>query len=61
MLRVQLRKALQADPGLAREIADLVRDAAPPGDRYTVVVKDGQGVQVGSHNTQTNTFGPPSA
>ncbi|AEV84132.1 hypothetical protein ACWT_3109 [Actinoplanes sp. SE50] len=39
----------------ARRLAELVK--APPAAKYTVTVSGSEGVQIGDHNTQTNTFG----
>ena len=36
----------------------LVDAAGSQSGKYTVDVRGSQGVQVGDHNTQTNTFGP---
>src|SRR5689334_25090895 len=50
LVRVQVLKALQADPGLAAEVEALLGEAAPPGDTYTVKVTKRQGFQIGAHN-----------
>jgi hypothetical protein len=38
----------------------LVDEAGSAAGKYQVVVHGSHGVQVGDHNTQHNTFGPPS-
>ena len=58
VLRAQVLKAVSQDPRLAEELAAMVREAGD-GDRYTVNITGGHGFQVGSNNTQTNTFSPP--
>ena len=45
----------------AQALMSLVDDAGSRAGKYAVTVRDSQGVQVGDHNTQTNTFGPRSA
>lgn len=55
VLKAQVMKALTQEPGLADDLAQLL------GGNYQVVVTNSQGVQVGSHNTQTNTFQSPPA
>ena len=40
---------------------NLVDEAGSRTGKYAVTVRDSQGVQVGDHNTQTNTFGPRPA
>ena len=42
----------------AQALMGLVDEAGSGSGKYTVMVRDSQGVQVGDHNTQTNTFGP---
>jgi hypothetical protein len=42
----------------AQALMSLVDEAGVRSGKYTVTVRDSQGVQVGDHNTQTNTFGP---
>jgi hypothetical protein len=52
------------DPDLvaaAQALMSLVDDAGSRAGKYAVTVRDAEGVQVGDHNTQTNTFGPRSA
>jgi hypothetical protein len=52
-----------ADPELvaaAQVLMRLVDEAGSRSGNYAVTVRDSQGVQVGDHNTQTNTFGPPA-
>ncbi|MET8148728.1 hypothetical protein ACIBSW_12735 [Actinoplanes sp. NPDC049668] len=62
VLRAQVLKALSQEPALVEELSRMLGQAGAGGDRYTVTVSGGQGVQVGSGNTQTNTFtSPPSA
>ncbi|GGQ61383.1 hypothetical protein [Couchioplanes azureus] len=56
MLRAHLVKALSQEPELVRDLSQMLGEAGVGGDRYTVTVSGGQGVQVGSGNTQTNTF-----
>ena len=43
----------------AQALMNLVDEAGSRAGKYAVTVRDSQGVQVGDHNTQTNTFGPP--
>jgi hypothetical protein len=62
LVRAQVLKALTAEPQLMTDLTQLLGEARVGGDRYTVTVSGSQGVQVGSGNTQTNTFStPPSA
>jgi len=42
----------------AQALMSLVDEAGSRSGKYIVAVRDSQGVQVGNHNTQTNTFGP---
>jgi len=42
----------------AQALMSLVDEAGSRSGKYVVTVRDSQGVQVGDHNTQTNTFGP---
>jgi hypothetical protein len=42
----------------AQALMSLVDEAGSRSGKYVVAVRDSQGVQVGDHNTQTNTFGP---
>jgi hypothetical protein len=42
---------------VAQELISLIDEAGARSGKYTVVVRDSQGVQVGDSNTQTNTFG----
>lgn len=52
------------DAGLAaaaQVLMSLVDAAGSRSGKYTVGVHGSQGVQVGDHNTQTNTFGPGPA
>ena len=44
----------------AQALMSLIDDAGARSGKYAVTVSDSQGVQVGDHNTQTNTFGPGS-
>lgn len=41
----------------AQALMSLVDEAGSRSGKYAVTVRDSQGVQVGDHNTQTNTFG----
>jgi hypothetical protein len=41
----------------AQALMSLVDEVGARSGKYAVVVRDSQGVQVGDHNTQTNTFG----
>ncbi len=41
----------------AQALMRLVDQAGSQSGKYAVTVRDSQGVQVGDHNTQTNTFG----
>jgi hypothetical protein len=65
-----LRQALIAagadtDPEVLAAAVDLLEIVDPSGaakGKYTIYVGDSQGVQIGDHNSQTNTFdteGPP--
>jgi hypothetical protein len=45
----------------AQALMSLVDGAGSRSGKYAVTVRDSQGVQVGDHNTQTNTFGPGPA
>ncbi|MEV8507768.1 hypothetical protein AB0368_23510 [Actinoplanes sp. NPDC051475] len=54
LVRAQILKALSDDPELAAELAGMVQPGG--GDRYTVSVTSSSGFQIGSHNTQTNTW-----
>jgi hypothetical protein len=45
----------------AQALMNLVDEAGSRAGKYAVTVRDSQGVQVGDHNTQTNTFGPRPA
>ena len=45
----------------AQALMSLVDEAGSRSGKYVVAVRDAQGVQVGDHNTQTNTFGPRPA
>ena len=45
----------------AQELMSLIDEAGSRSGKYVVAVRDSQGVQVGDHNTQTNTFGPRPA
>jgi hypothetical protein len=54
----------ESDAGLvaaAQALMSLVDEAGSRSGKYLVAVRDSQGVQVGDHNTQTNTFGPRPA
>jgi hypothetical protein len=42
----------------AQALMSLVDEAGARSGKYVVAVRDSQGVQIGDHNTQTNTFGP---
>ena len=44
----------------AEALMRLVDEAGSRSGKYAVTVRDSQGVQVGDHNTQTNTFAPRS-
>src|SRR5690349_15845235 len=61
LVQAQVLKALTAEPQLVTDLTQLLGQAGVGGDRYTVTVSGGQGVQVGSHNAQTNTFTTPPA
>lgn len=41
----------------AQVLMSLVDEAGSRSGKYAVTVRDSQGVQIGDHNTQTNTFG----
>jgi hypothetical protein len=56
VLRAQLLKALSQEPQLLEDVSRMLAEAEVGGDRYTVTISGSQGVQVGSGNTQTNTF-----
>jgi len=45
----------------AQALMSLIDEAGARSGKYVVSVRDSQGVQVGDHNTQTNTFGPRPA
>jgi len=45
----------------AQRVMALADPAGSNAGKYVVDVRGGQGVQVGDHNTQTNTFTPPSS
>jgi hypothetical protein len=45
----------------AQALMSLVDEAGSRSGKYLITVHDSQGVQVGDHNTQTNTFGPRPA
>ena len=45
----------------AQALMSLLDESGSRSGKYLVTVSDSQGVQVGDHNTQTNTFGPRSA
>ena len=45
----------------AQALMSLVDEAGSRSGKYTVTVLNSQGVQVGDHNTQTNTLGPRPA
>jgi hypothetical protein len=45
----------------AQALMELLDAAGAQAGKYAVVVSGSQGVQVGGHNTQTNTFGPGPA
>ncbi|MFG3553699.1 hypothetical protein ACGGAQ_04860 [Micromonospora sp. NPDC047557] len=55
-LRAVVVEALSEDAQLTKDVARVVADAGMPG--WSVTTLGSQGVQVGSHNTQTNYFGP---
>ena len=65
MWEPQLRAELAAsgaagDPDLvdaAQSLMSLVDEDGARSGKYVVSIQGGQGVQVGDHNTQTNTFG----
>jgi hypothetical protein len=61
ILRAQVLKALKQEPELAQGLAGLLREAGVVGSGYHVTITGSQGVQVGSGNTQTNTFQAPPA
>ena len=42
----------------AQAMMSLVDEAGSQAGKYVVTVRDSQGIQVGDHNAQTNTFGP---
>ena len=42
----------------AQALMTLIDEAGSQTGKYAVTVQDSQGVQIGDHNTQTNTFGP---
>lgn len=55
VLRAQLVKALSQEPQLADDLSRILGS-----DKYAVTVTGGQGVQIGSGNTQNNTFTSPA-
>jgi hypothetical protein len=42
----------------AQALMNVVDEAGARSGKYLVTIRGSQGVQVGDHNTQTNTFGP---
>jgi hypothetical protein len=40
----------------AQALVDILGQQGPEADKYDVTITDSKGVQVGDHNTQTNTF-----
>jgi hypothetical protein len=60
VVRAQVRRALTEDADLAATLVRMLADAGAIGGDRSVTVTGSQGVQVGDHNTQTNTFGPPA-
>jgi hypothetical protein len=58
VVRVRLKTAMADDPALMAEVAQILAEAGVGGGKFRVAVSSSQGVQVGDHNTQTNTFGP---
>jgi hypothetical protein len=52
----QVRMALEAEPALTEQIAEILERASGERGKYHVRIESGQGVQVGDHNTQHNTF-----
>jgi hypothetical protein len=61
VLRAQLVKALSQEPQLVQDLSRMLAEAGVGGERYSVTISGSQGVQVGSGNTQINTFSPPPA
>lgn len=61
VVRAQLLEALSREPRLVADLSRMLGEAKVGGDRYAVTVSGGQGVQVGSGNTQTNMFTSPPA
>ena len=59
LLRAAVRRALADDPDLEAEITDMLVDAGAWHGGFRVSVSGGQGVQLGQHNTQFNTFNQP--
>jgi len=57
LLRAVVLKALSEDAELAADVARVLSEAGVSGG-WSVTVLGSQGVQVGSHQTQTNYFGP---
>ena len=56
--------SIGADPALvaaAQALMSLLDAAGTQSGKYTVTIEGSQGVQVGDHNTQTNTFGPAAS
>jgi hypothetical protein len=45
----------------AQALMSLIDGAGSQGGKYAVTIGNSQGVQIGDHNTQTNTFGPRQA
>ncbi|WP_433292638.1 hypothetical protein ACQP2F_28530 [Actinoplanes sp. CA-030573] len=58
VLQAQVRKALTADPALARELESMLRQAG--GDQYHVRISHSSGFQIGSNNVQHNVTRPPA-
>lgn len=64
-LTAELSEAGGGDDGdltaAAQALMELLDAAGSRAGKYSVVVSGSQGVQVGDHNTQANTFGPAPA
>jgi hypothetical protein len=60
-LRAELEAAGAADDadvvGAAQALMSLIDEAGARAGKYVVNLANAQGVQIGDHNTQTNTFG----
>jgi hypothetical protein len=57
-----VRAGADGDPELlsaARTLLDLVDEPGARAGKYSITIRSSQGIQVGDHNIQVNTFGSP--